>query len=287
MEILQLRYFCSAAETENFSATASRYRVPPSDISQSIKRLERELDVPLFERTSNRVRLSDRGREFYVKINRVLQLLDTAVQDITTTGVGGQLRILIGSNRRITMQAVERFRTEYPSVDIVAQHSYTALSEDFDLIVTAEPIDAKEFERTRILSEELVLAVRRDNPIASLPLLSAEDLEPQAFISMSAGTPLYTITKDICADMGFTPHIAIQSDDPFYIRKCVEMGLGVAVVPEMSWRGQFSPEIQLCRLNGQKRDTFVYRRKNKILLSSTEGFLRILSEVCAKEMTRG
>lgn len=286
MEILQLRYFCSAAETENFSATANRYRVPPSDISQSIKRLENELDIPLFERSANRVRLSDRGREFYVKINRVLQLLDTAVQDITTTGAGGQLRILIGSNRRITMQAVERFRNEYPSVDIVAQHSSTALSEDFDLIVTAEHIDAKEFERTRILSEELCLAVRRDNPIASLPHLSAEDLEPQAFISMSAGAPLYTITKEICADMGFTPHIAIQSDDPFYIRKCVEMGLGVAVVPEMSWRGQFSSDTVLRRLNGQKRDTYVYRRKNKILLSSTESFIRILTEECSKEMTR-
>ena len=43
MELLQLKYFRDAAETENFSATAKNFGVPASDISQSIKRLEKEL----------------------------------------------------------------------------------------------------------------------------------------------------------------------------------------------------------------------------------------------------
>ena len=42
MELLQLRYFCHAAETESFTVTAKHFCVPPSDISQSIKRLEKE-----------------------------------------------------------------------------------------------------------------------------------------------------------------------------------------------------------------------------------------------------
>jgi len=50
MELLQLTYFCDAAVTQNFSKTAQKYNVPPSNISQSIKRLERELSAPLFDR---------------------------------------------------------------------------------------------------------------------------------------------------------------------------------------------------------------------------------------------
>ncbi|MBR2431832.1 MAG: LysR family transcriptional regulator, partial [Clostridia bacterium] len=42
MELLQLKYFCDAAETQNFSKTAKKYLVPTSNISQSIKRLEKE-----------------------------------------------------------------------------------------------------------------------------------------------------------------------------------------------------------------------------------------------------
>ena len=47
MELLQLQYFCDAAERESFSATAKAYFVPPSAVSQSVKRLELELGVPL------------------------------------------------------------------------------------------------------------------------------------------------------------------------------------------------------------------------------------------------
>ena len=52
MELLQLRYFLTAAREENFSRTAEMYGVPPSDISQSSKRLERELGRELFEEFS-------------------------------------------------------------------------------------------------------------------------------------------------------------------------------------------------------------------------------------------
>ena len=43
MELLQLKYFCDSAKTQNFSKTAENFTVPPSNISQSIKRLEKEL----------------------------------------------------------------------------------------------------------------------------------------------------------------------------------------------------------------------------------------------------
>ena len=55
MELLQLTYFCDAAATQNFSQTAKRFNVPPSNISQSIKRLEEELGVPLFTRSATLV----------------------------------------------------------------------------------------------------------------------------------------------------------------------------------------------------------------------------------------
>ena len=54
MELLQLRYFCDAAQTQNFSKTAKKYLVPTSNISQSIKRLEKELGCELFEHRGNK-----------------------------------------------------------------------------------------------------------------------------------------------------------------------------------------------------------------------------------------
>ena len=67
MEILQLLYFCSAAETENFAQTAKVYGVPATSISQSVRRLEKELEVTLFDRVANGVKLNERGKVFYAK----------------------------------------------------------------------------------------------------------------------------------------------------------------------------------------------------------------------------
>jgi len=62
MELLQLRYFCDAAQTENFSQTAREYQVPTSNISQTIKRLESELGTELFHRRKNHIFLNEQGR---------------------------------------------------------------------------------------------------------------------------------------------------------------------------------------------------------------------------------
>ena len=51
MELLQLKYFCDAAHTENFSATAKKFGVPTSAVSQSISRLEKELGSIFFSTT--------------------------------------------------------------------------------------------------------------------------------------------------------------------------------------------------------------------------------------------
>ena len=74
MELLQLLYFCDAAETQNFSGTARKYNVPTTGISQSIKRLEKELGVLLFDRTSNGISLNKRGKDFYVYIQSLSRL---------------------------------------------------------------------------------------------------------------------------------------------------------------------------------------------------------------------
>ena len=59
--MLQLRYFYESAKTESFAKTAEKYMVPASSVSASVKRLEQELETSLFDRTSNKIKLNDKG----------------------------------------------------------------------------------------------------------------------------------------------------------------------------------------------------------------------------------
>jgi len=137
MEILQLTYFCSSAETENFSKTAKKFNVPASNISQSVHRLEKELGVKLFDRSANRITLNDLGKEFYEDIKQALTLIENAEAKIQKSDeINGEIRILALTNRRIVTKAVEIFEEKYPSVSFFINHFDDENISNYDIIIT-------------------------------------------------------------------------------------------------------------------------------------------------------
>ena len=284
MEILQLRYFCDAAETENFSKTARKFLVPTSNISQSIKRLENELEVKLFDRASNRLKLNEQGRNFYIKINNALSIIDSAKKEILDDGISGKIKICILTNRRVVMQVAEKFRKLYPDVSIVINHSLADGAENFDIIIADDMAELKQMERRMISEEDISLAVKRGNELTDKKKITTEDMRMQSFISMNNESSLYRVTLAACKRMGFEPDIVIQSDDPFYIRRCVELGLGVAFVPTISWKGQFSDEIVIKKINGFKRITYAYSHSGQYTSKVTKVFLSMLIDEFKREM---
>lgn len=285
MELLQLKYFCDAAESENFTKTAKRFYVPTSAVSQSIKRLEGELSVQLFSRGTNRVTLNENGKLFYQKVKEALSLLEGAQKQLTDDGRSGRIKLAIFINRRLVMQTVEKFSKLYPDVDIVTKYTASPESEDFDLIVTDETLGSV-FLREELLREEILLAVRNDHPLAKKEHITAEDLCGEPFVCTNLGSSLYGITQEICADMGFEPHIVIRSDDPYYIRKCIELGLGVSLIPAVSWRGELSHRVVLKKIHSRKRVTALYRNNGKYVPKCVERFAKMLREECAAEQQR-
>ena len=281
MELLQLTYFLDAAREENFSRTAKKFLVPPSAVSQSIKRLEAELSVSLFERTANRVHLSEAGRRFYEKVSTAMAVLEEAREVVREGERGGRIKLSIFINRRIVMQTVERFSALFPEVDIVTKYSVSPLSEPLDLIVTDEVLESAGLCRRDMLTEDILLAVRADHPLAAKAEITTAELAAEPFICTNRDSSLYGITQRVCADLGFSPRIVICSDDPYYIRKCIELGLGVSLVPSTSWRGQFSDQVVLRRVGDYRRTTFVYH--NTAASSAVREFLRLLLEESERE----
>lgn len=82
MELLQLRYFCTAARMQNISHAAAYHQIPQPAMSKTISKLEKELGVPLFEREKNRIRLSTQGQRFYTRVAAALQELDGALDEL-------------------------------------------------------------------------------------------------------------------------------------------------------------------------------------------------------------
>lgn len=261
MEILQLKYFISAAQSESFTAAAKKYGVPVSDISQTIKRLEGELGVQLFGRSANRVSLSEQGRVFLEGVRRAMTELDNATLRVRefSSKVCGDIRLLILTNRRVVTEAIERYRGIYPDVTFHLSHNPLD-SGDCDAIISDVPPRGGMYDE-RLLVEERIL-------IAASPQCLPEDFDPKRatladfqnarFITMPEQSSHCRITRSLCRSCGFTPNVGITCDDPYYVRKYVEMGLGVTLVPSFSWMGQFSDPAVLFDVGPFTRATYLY-----------------------------
>ena len=283
MELLQLRYFCDAAKSENFSKTAKKFCVPPSNISQSIRRLEDELEVKLFTRKANKIALNELGLEFYNRVSLAVSLIDEAKSVALDDVNQGRIKICINSNRRIVMKAIEKFKKRYPDVEIHTVHFASVGEEDFDLIIAGDEEEYRAYHREKLISEGVAVAIRKDNPLASLEKFDLGTCVGASFIAMTEKSSLLGLTKKICRDFGFEPRVTIQSDDPFYVRKCVELGLGIAIVPSFSWQGQFSDDVRLHVLSGYSRDTYMYLNPSKYATRALREFCVTLTEECAQE----
>ena len=281
MDLLQLRYFCDAAECENFSHTAGKYGVPTSNISQTVKRLEKELGVKLFDRSANKIVLNTYGKSFYLKVKNALEIMDDAKREIMDFDENQtkEIRLKVCTNRRIVTVAIERFKEKYPDVNFYLSHHYKD-DGDFDLVISdVVPLDDNKTQEL-LITEKIMVALRADNPLCRVKKADLSMFKNERFISMPEDSSLYRLTEDICMHHGFKPNIAIKSDDPYYVRRYAELGLGVMFVPSFSWQGQFSKEICFMDICDCTRDTYVFYNSQKYIPKVVKEFKNILFEVC-------
>ena len=121
-----------------------------------------------------------------------------------------------------------------------------------------------------------MLACHAKHKLASKTLVTARDFANEPFIAMSAGNSMHTFLGEICEKENVNLKIAIQSDDPYYVRKYLDEGLGLAFVPAISWKNTLSKNTLLKNIGAYSRNTFVFYDDAKFLSLSQKQFLQAL-----------
>ena len=127
MELQQLKYFLVLAGIENVTKAAESLNIAQPALSQSIKRLEKELGVPLFERTGRRLHLNEAGRFFEEKVKPLMQTLDALprqVQDISGM-VKRTVRVSALSASQLSTEIIIAYRELHPEVNFIAAQVLT------------------------------------------------------------------------------------------------------------------------------------------------------------------
>ena len=145
-----IRFFLKLGETLSFKATAAHFGVPSSTISRSIKALEVDLGVTLFERTTRQVRLTETGSWYRAEVSAPLRALAAADElvESQSSEPTGTLRItaMDGYGELRLFEVLERFREAYPQVvcDLeLSDRNLDLSSGEIDVAIraTADPPD--------------------------------------------------------------------------------------------------------------------------------------------------
>lgn len=236
MELLQLRYFYETSLSEKITQTAKKYGVPASSVSASIKRLEEELGRRLFDRKSNRICLNENGRAFQSDLHTVFQKLDNAVSNIAREPEQKTVRVLVLITRDMVNKAVIAYRKIHPEVSFVIDIASREEHEPYHLIVAEKTDRFPGRVQTELAEKDLYLVVAIDSPLAD-QTLTLSQLQFQPFVCLGSGHSNWLRLVKACRRAGFTPKVAVETEDLICHKALIYQGVGIGVS-----RGTLSPE---------------------------------------------
>lgn len=243
MELRQLRQFVVLAETLNFTRAAERLHMAQPPLSASIRKLEEELGVILFDRLPSGVRLTPIGEAVQSEAHLALFHADQ-VRRTAREGAAGTTGLLrLGFTGSAAYEAIPRllkaFRTEYPKVSIELYESTTTELlrrvevQAMDVALVAYPVLEGTAAQIELLRRgQLMVAVHADSPLAGLAEITLPQLAKEPFIlhSRTQAPHLHSIVLHAFQQAGVQPRVVQQAVHVNSILGLVEAGLGAALV---------------------------------------------------------
>lgn len=232
MELLQLRYFYESAKNENFSKTASKFMVPTTSVSASIKRLESELNCQLFDRTSNRIYLNDKGQLLQKALCTVFQELDTVVDKLSVHNNDSRaITILNRSMRRKTTELITEYNASHPNSTFKTVFTNDEDYNSYDIIIDDDKDAYDGYDRIELFNLRLRLKCSVKSGLHR-QRLTLSQLCNQSFVSMDPESNMHKILERACNRAGFSPNISIVCNDIECYEKFIASGMGIGIARE-------------------------------------------------------
>lgn len=240
MQIQQLRYIKKTAETKNISVAAKELFISQPSLSQQIIKLEKELGVPLFIRHSKCVTLTPAGEEFVIYATRILNDLDTLTSNMKlySTLKRGSLKIgllPIGGYLGLS-NYINDFQKINTDLDISLKVDLSNVL--LDKVITREIdvafiIGSENLNRNndifckKIMEDNYVAVVSRQNPLSSKNKISASDLIGQPVILPSKDSSARKVIDSMFSSQHVIPNIIAEISQSDIIMQLVSQNLAV------------------------------------------------------------
>nr|WP_315250234.1 LysR family transcriptional regulator [uncultured Duganella sp.] len=247
ISLKQFKYFIEIVDAGSYSRAAEKLYIAQSALSRQIKELEDELQTQLLTRDARQFELTAAGQLFYERGKRILQDIDDTLVQARHVGKGAQGMIRLQHSSSVILTA----RISNALAAALDQHPGVTLdvsmlpSENQTLEIEEGRVDIgllrlptlrrhPHIQVREIGSEQLMVAVARNSPLAARDNIELAELSEQAFISIphkDRGGLSYLVAN-LCLEQGFFPKPARALSRKSSQLNLIEAGLGIAIVPE-------------------------------------------------------
>jgi DNA-binding transcriptional LysR family regulator len=247
MELRQLRYFRTVAETLNFSRASELLHVAQPAVSRQIQSLEDELGVRLLDRNRQRVLLTDEGRHLLARAEKILAEVDMAVEGVrqVASGRGGEL--IIGSDWRLSFgliqDSVARFRQKLPGAELsfreLAIHEQVAALHARRIHLGFMPTEfvhaGDQLETLKVLSTDIVVAVPLGHRLSGRRRVELSELAKETWLQPDSPNNSYrNFIIRLCRLAGFTPIFGRVESSVEGLLSMVAAGYGISLLPRIA-----------------------------------------------------
>lgn len=248
MNLRDLQYLVAVADLRHFAKAAESCFVSQPALSMQIKKLEEELGVQLFERSSKHITVTPVGQDIVARARRILQEADDlkALARARQDPFAGEIRL--GAFPTLAPyffpHIVPAITATYPDLKLllVEEKTETLLAllrqGELDATFLALPVPAREEGLTAIplFNDPFMLALPLSHPLATRPNVTHDDLAGQELLLLEEGHCLGQQSLEVCDLMGLSAHSDFRATSMETLRQMVIAGSGITLIPQLALR---------------------------------------------------
>ena len=242
MDFAQLTYFRTLAQLEHMTCAANALHIAQPALSRALRKLEEELGLKLFNREGKHIRLNENGRTFLTHVEKILGELEEAKSVLADRKekAKNQVSISMYAATQLLPAIIQGFQKMHPDIALViTQQDLSAggQAEKCDILIDSTTKKMKKSCSVTLLEEEICLAMPVSHPLSERQSVRLIEVAQAPFICLHKGSGLRTATDAYCLKAGFLPKIVLESDSPAMVRDLIALGVGLAFIPKITWRG--------------------------------------------------
>jgi DNA-binding transcriptional LysR family regulator len=243
MTLKQLEYFKVLAEVQHYTKAAEKLLISQPSLSYSISELEKELNIPLFEKRGKKIILNNYGKLFLSYVNQALDKLDEGIKQLNILIDPGHGTINLGYiysvGSSLLANMIEKFYENPLNKEInfnFIQNATQNIMKDLlegkvDLAISGVETKTESISSVPLLDQELFLIVHKNHRLSDEREVELNEIAKDSLILLNKNTGIRLLLDKIFERNDIKPNIVFEAEECNAVTAFVSSKLGISILP--------------------------------------------------------